>query len=161
MIVIADTSPINYLVRLGKISLLPSLYEQVLAPLGVLEELKHGGSPEIVSGWAANPPEWLQIHSVSLADDLRLGRGEAEAIQLATEKNAELLLIDDLPGRKAAMRRGLKVGGTLSILSAAHVVGLVRFEEEVERLRLLGFRYSVALAQAMAEDSASRWCLEL
>jgi predicted nucleic acid-binding protein len=61
MVVIADTSPINYLVLIGEIRILPLLYRRVLIPAAVIIELRNPGAPKPVNEWAANPPEALKL----------------------------------------------------------------------------------------------------
>src|SRR2546429_6010030 len=108
MVVVADTSPINYLVLIDQIGILPQLYTRILIPPAVLEELKHPVAAESVRDWAANPTSWLEVltpkSSVIVA---QLDLGESEAIALATEMHVDVLLIDDLAGRQEAARRGL------------------------------------------------------
>ena len=63
MVVVADTSPINYLVLIDQIELLPELYTRTLIPPAVLEELKHPMAPKPVRDWVAHPPRWLEVLS--------------------------------------------------------------------------------------------------
>jgi predicted nucleic acid-binding protein len=51
MIVVADTSPLNYLLQVGCESVLPALYKCIVVPSAVLAELYHPGTPSLVSGW--------------------------------------------------------------------------------------------------------------
>jgi predicted nucleic acid-binding protein len=88
MIVVADTSPLNYLVLIDEIDLLPAIFGQVLLPQGVFQELGHPKTSPKVSQWLADLPEWLEVRtvtSVANAALLRLDVGEREAIQLALE----------------------------------------------------------------------------
>ena len=110
MVVVADTSPINYLVLIGQIDLLIRLYTRILIPPAVLAELKHPLAPKPVRDWACDTPKWLEV--LSPKDSLTLAQldlGETEAIALATEMHAEVLLIDEQAGRQEAVRRGLRV----------------------------------------------------
>jgi predicted nucleic acid-binding protein len=87
-IVIADTGPINYLVLIGYIEVLPALFERVILPSAVKDELSNPDTPAMVRSWIAAPPQWLEIHHTSRADasDIAgLGAGETEAITLAVE----------------------------------------------------------------------------
>jgi hypothetical protein len=59
MIAVADTSPLNYLVLIDRIRILPRLFEHVIVPAGVIGELQHPRSPPPVAAWAAHPPEWV------------------------------------------------------------------------------------------------------
>jgi predicted nucleic acid-binding protein len=75
----------------------------------------------------------------------RLDLGESEAIALATEVHADLVLIDEQAGRQEAVRRGLRVAGTLSVLDEAAQAGLADFEQAVEELQKTSFRVSQAV----------------
>jgi hypothetical protein len=59
-VVVADTSPINYLVLTDQIGVLPQLYTRILIPPAVLEEWKHPVAAESVQDWAGHPPSWLE-----------------------------------------------------------------------------------------------------
>ena len=61
MIVIADITPLNYLVLIEQSSLLPRLYGRVLIPLAVYEELQQEHTPALVRAWVANRPAWLEV----------------------------------------------------------------------------------------------------
>jgi predicted nucleic acid-binding protein len=146
MVVVADTSPINYLVLIEQIDLLTRLYTRILIPPAVLAELKHPLAPKPVRDWACDTPKWLEV--LSPKDSLTLARldlGETEAIALATEMHAEVLLIDEQAGRQEAVRRGLRVVGTLSVLDEADQAGLVSFDQAVAQLRKTSFRVSQAV----------------
>ncbi len=60
MIVVADTSPINYLVLIGHIEILPQLYVRILIPPAVWKELRDAQTPSSVRAWAAQVPAWLE-----------------------------------------------------------------------------------------------------
>jgi predicted nucleic acid-binding protein len=51
MVVVADTSPMNYLVLIRQIDLRTQLYKQILIPTAVLAELEHPGAPKAVRDW--------------------------------------------------------------------------------------------------------------
>ncbi|MGP8247746.1 MAG: hypothetical protein ACLQVN_24945 [Bryobacteraceae bacterium] len=63
MVVIADTSPINYLILIDQIDLLARLYHRILIPPAVMAELKHPLAPRPVRDWAGDTPDWLEIVS--------------------------------------------------------------------------------------------------
>lgn len=128
MIVVADTSPLNYLLQVRCESVLPSLYKQILVPSAVLAELGHPDAPAVVSSWLARLPKWIEVRQPSSSPDASLAildPGEREAIQLAQEHRARLLLIDERRGRLEARRRGLATTGTLGVLLAAGQRGLI------------------------------------
>ncbi len=81
MTVVSDTSPINYLVLIDCVHVLPDLFERVVVPQAVRDELLAVGAPDKVKDWAANPPAWFEIQQVGAVDPLlnRLGEGEREA----------------------------------------------------------------------------------
>ncbi|HMD08271.1 MAG TPA: hypothetical protein VKH63_12095 [Candidatus Acidoferrum sp.] len=98
MIVVADTSPLNYLLQINCESTLPALYERIIVPSAVLAELAHPDTPAVVSSWLLHLPEWIDIRQAAFRADPSLALldpGEREAIQLAQEHHAALLLIDE------------------------------------------------------------------
>jgi predicted nucleic acid-binding protein len=128
MIVVADTSPLNYFVQIGCESVLSSLYQRVLIPPSVLDELGHAGAPKIVGEWLLDLPRWIEVRRTAAPPDAALADldpGERDAIQLAQEQRADLLLIDERLGRLVAKRRGLATTGTLGVLLAAAQKGLL------------------------------------
>src|SRR5271168_2125435 len=137
MIVVADTSPLNYLLQINCESALPALYKRIIIPSAVLTELAHPDAPTVVSNWLSRLPEWIEVRqTTSLADpSLALfDPGEREAIQLAQEHHAALLLIDERRGRMEAQRRGLATTGTLGVLLSAHRRGLLNAEVAYQQL---------------------------
>jgi predicted nucleic acid-binding protein len=66
-LVVADTGPLNYLVLIGAIDLLPKLFETVLVPQAVCDELCHRVAPAAVRAWTAQPPAWLDVRPVPAA----------------------------------------------------------------------------------------------
>ena len=127
MIVVADASPLRYLVLIEHTHILPALYGRVLVPPVVIAELSRAQTPIIVRRWIASPPDWLQVHAPTrelAAVDESLGSGELAAITLAEERSADALLIDERDGRREAQRRGLPVVGTLRVLADAAEHGL-------------------------------------
>jgi predicted nucleic acid-binding protein len=146
MIVVADTSPINYLILIERIDLLARLYTRILIPPAVLSELQHSLAPKPVRDWAGVPPNWLEVLSPKVSLTLPwLDHGEGAAIALATEAGAELLLIDEYAGRQEAAWRGLKVAGTLSVLDEADQAGLVKLDLAVAQPLRTSFRVSPAV----------------
>jgi predicted nucleic acid-binding protein len=143
MIVVADSGPPHYLILIEQIDLLRRFYGQVTVPEAVANELGAAGSPAIVKSWIARPPAWVVITHVSphdiesVTDDLDLG--ERAAIALAGSVGADLLLIDDAAGRVEAVRRGLRVTGTLGVLRAAAEQGIVDVPDMLTKLKATSF----------------------
>jgi predicted nucleic acid-binding protein len=134
MIVIADTSPINYLVLIEEIGILPRMYGRVVIPHTVREELMRASAPHMVRAWVGDPPVWLEVLSPLAVPDSALAKldlGERDAITLAMELEADQLIVDDREGRREAERRAIPVIGTLGVL------------REAATLRLLDIRVAV------------------
>lgn len=118
----------------------------------MLAELRHPVAPKAVREWADNTPKWVEVLSPKSSVFLALlDLGESEAIALATEVHAEVLLMDDQAGRQEALRRGLKVAGTLSVLDEADHAGLVVFDKAIAELQKTSFRVSQAVLSEIAK----------
>jgi hypothetical protein len=128
LIVVSDTSPILNLALIGRLDLLVSLYHQVLIPPAVGRELTRSDSPAPLIHLGSCP--WLVVASAQNQVRVRqlcaeLDPGEAEAIVLAVERRADLLLVDERRGRRAAAAFGLRVIGLLGMLAEAKRAGLI------------------------------------
>lgn len=159
MIVVADTTPLNYLILIEQIDLLRILYGKVLVPPAVVSELNHSRTPEPVRAWMTQKPDWLEIRAPqSIPDDFpsALGPGEREAIALTQELHADALLIDEWDGRAEAKRRHLSVVGTLRILGDGAEHNLVDFSQTLARLQKTGFRASEWLFRQVLLQHESR-----
>ena len=158
MIVVADTTPLRYLVVIECEHLLPALYGRVLIPPAVAQELHHDNAPEAVRAWLAAPPNWLEIrrptHALRPAVDLDYG--EQEAIALAEEVLADLLLLDEWDARVEAERRHLRVVGTLRVLADGAARGLTNLADSFARLRQTNFRVNPGLLEALMEEHRQR-----
>jgi predicted nucleic acid-binding protein len=159
MIVIADTSPLNYLLLLGQIELLPALYGSLLIPPAVRREMLAPLAPFSVRQWAEDLPDWLEVRDagpVTLRLHPKLNEGEREAISLAYKTPNALLLIDEAIGRHEAQHFGLDITGTLGILLLAHRRGLADLHKEVEKLIKTNFQASDALIQSVLGSADRR-----
>ncbi|MFO7992018.1 MAG: DUF3368 domain-containing protein [Thermoplasmata archaeon] len=144
MIVVCDSGPLIHLSRIENLYLLREFFEEVYLPEEVYDELTSGeqnlpGSSEIKTS------NWIKVKVVekNTAKEILmeyLDPGESEAILLAKEMDADLLLIDDLAGRRTARTHGIDVMGTLGILDRAANVGEVKdLKAIIETLREKGF----------------------
>jgi predicted nucleic acid-binding protein len=111
MIVVADSSPLHYLILIEQVDMLRQLYAEVVVPEAVFAELTRPASPVAVSGWLVMAPSWLRVVPVT-AEEMEavtesLDAGERAAIALAATFGADLLLIDEAAGRREASRRVL------------------------------------------------------
>lgn len=155
-LVIADTGPINYLILIGHIDCLPALFERVILPEAVQIELAASGAPPEVRFWSASPPQWIEVCRtpagfLDLETLEEIDDGEKSAIALAYNLKADLLLMDDRKGVKAAEGKGLRVTGTLGVLDLAAERGLVDFGEAIRKLKRTSFRRPAALLDALSE----------
>jgi predicted nucleic acid-binding protein len=130
MIVVSNTSPIFYLSTIGQLDLLRQLYAEIVIPTAVFNEITHVGNTD-ASARGVPTLSWIKTQSATdraFVNTLKaeLDPGEAEAIALAVELNADRLLMDERLGRAAAMRVGLKVTGVLGILIAAKRNNLIQ-----------------------------------
>ena len=159
MLVVADTTPINYLVLIAQIDILAALYTQVVIPSAVAAELQHPKAPAVVRAWIAGPPSWCALRQAQGQPDaalMPLGAGEREAIVLAEELGADAFLTDDLEGREEAMHRGLEVTGTLGILERAALRGLIDLPAVMAQLQATTFYGPPDIIAAMLARDAAR-----
>lgn len=159
MLVVADSSPLHYLILVDAIEVLPRLYARVLVPHVVTEELAHPHTPEQVRLWMASLPPWLEVQPPRRLDDpilLQLDPGESQASLLAQELQADFLLMDDEDGRRAAHQRALSVLGTLGVLARAAEQGLHDLSIALARLRATDFRMTETMLQRLLARDAER-----
>lgn len=155
---VVNTSPLVFLGNLGRLELLRREGREVYIPRAVAEEVaeKPDTAAQAIQDACVT---WLQVRDVAdrTAVDLiqaALHRGEAEAIVLATELQAERLVIDDQDARRFADRCGLKTVGTLGILLSAKQRGeIASLRQEIERLLILGFRVNPRLVAAVLQSA--------
>ena len=140
-VVVADTTPLNYLILIGQVELLRELFGKVMIPEAVLAELRHPKAPSAVTNWLLRLPEWLTVEKVDRLDQtIQLGHGENEAISLAVERRISIVLMDERRGRSAAETRGLLPVGTLNVLDLADERGLVDGVAMLDALKQTTFR---------------------
>ena len=156
--IVADTTPLNYLVLIQATDILPELYRTVLIPPAMKAELAHANTPAIVRAWISRPPPWLEVVSLKLPVDSVLTHfdaGEREAISVGFELRAVLLLMDERDGATITRHRGLKVAGTLAALDCSPLDSLT-LQTMFERLRATTFRSPARLMLSMLEEDAER-----
>ena len=154
----SDTSPLHYLILCGAENILPRLFQQVVMPPAVFNELQQANTPPLVRQWAATLPDWAAVQMPkSLNLKLNVDAGELEAISLAQEIHAAAILMDDRAGRTAAVHCGLAVVGTIGLLEQAAACGLIALPTTLARLLQTNVRLDPALIQAaLACDLARR-----
>jgi len=155
---VVNTSPLVFLGNLGRLELLRQEGRQVCIPRAVAEEMaeKPDTAARAVQDACAT---WLHIRDVADRTAVNLTqaalhKGEAEAIVLATELQAERLVMDDQDTRRFADRCGLKTIGTLGILLSAKLRGQIdSLRQEIDRLFALGFHANPRLVSAVLQSA--------
>jgi len=154
MIVVSDTSPINYLLLINQLNLLPDLFERIIIPDAVRDEMLAEGTPPHLQQWIKNPSPWLEIQTVSSIDTSlhRLDLGEQAAITLAQALPVDLLLIDERLGRQKANERSIPIIGTVGILDEAARRGWIDRPQVLTQLQQTNFRISRQLIQKLLNE---------
>ena len=159
MIVVSNTSPLINLARISQLDLLHQLYGEMLIPEAAWQEavVNGAGQPGANEIQAAS---WVRRQAVSnrpmvqaLQQDL--DAGEAEAIVLAMELHADLLLMDERLGRETAQHLGLRYIGLIGVLIAAKSKGLItQIKPQLDALRqVAGFYIDTVLYNRALQDA--------
>jgi len=155
MLIISDTSPITNLIRINRLDLLKLLYTEVVIPEKVQDELLNYENQKTELEKRA----WIIVKKVSNSNEVKkleaeLDAGEAEAIVLAKELDADLLIIDERKGRKIAEANGLKIIGLLGVLIQAKRKGYVKDLKPLlnELIDSVGFRVSKKLYNRILKE---------
>jgi predicted nucleic acid-binding protein len=154
-LVVADTSPLRYLLQIEQIELLPRLFERIFIPSVVCNELKHPSAPEVAGKWTNSKPDWLEVSEAGAGNDPSLSaldEGERSAIALGLTLRADLVLMDDRRGVAVARAMGFEVTGTLGILDLAARRGMVDLADALARLRTTNFRRRGELFDALLKQ---------
>lgn len=154
MKVVSNTSPLCYLRLIEQIAVLPVLFGTIAIPESVRAELSATGAPRSVREWVSDPPKWLSIVAVSLESDImlnRLHRGEQDAIMLAEQISADLVLLDEKAARSIALQRGLAVTGLLGLLDRAATLGIIEIAPTLRRLNKTNFHINPRLLKKVLE----------
>jgi uncharacterized protein len=159
MRVVSNTSPISNLAIIGRLDVLLHQFGAIWIPEAVhreLSRLEHQAGRQAIE--QALTQGWIQIESAKPSDLARnlassLDAGEAEAIALASESAAKLLIMDESAGRAAARNLGITMTGTLGVLLKEKRGGrLASIEKEMDRLvNDAGFFISGRIRQLILE----------
>lgn len=150
MLVVSDTTPLRYLIAIGQERLLEQLFGEVFIPPAVHAELTDVRTPPRVRQWVSAPPRWLQQRAVETATEVKfsttLHAGEREAILLAKQLRAGVVLIDEHHGRTVALGCGLPVSGTLGVIERADTIGILPdLTGTIQKLKASGFYIAESL----------------
>jgi len=150
MVVISDTSIITNLIQIGQLAILKNLFESIVIPQKVFDELSR--VPKQID--IIQEANWIEVRRISDKGHFNkllktLDPGETEAIILALELKADALLIDEKKGRKIAQEYGITITGLLGILIDAKAENLIsRVKPILDKLIFeMGFRISPKLYQ--------------
>ena len=143
-VVISDSSPLVHLSAINRFELLRELYPDLSIPQSVWDEVTIAGAGRTGAKELADAVNngWIKLKSpgakfIERIESEGLDRGETDALALALELKAEMILLDEVRGRTAARRLGVRAVGTLGVLIRAKARGLVRtLREELQLLRL-------------------------
>lgn len=151
-LVVSDADVLIHLAKLGRLSLLRTLYERVSIPEYVRQEITskedHGITEAIGSYLIVHPAS--QEKATTIASQHGIHIGEAHTKALGESLNAELFLSNERKVRKAAIEEGFRVAGTIGvILRAAHIQAITMSEalSLLEGMRSADFRIHPDLIQ--------------
>lgn len=154
MIVISDTTPILSLLKAGRLDLLKKMYQTVIVPEAVYDELTSNNyyaeeKKEIEKCSFISVERVHNIESVRILRDVTgLDAGESESLILYGEKKADLLLIDEHKGRSVAKKMSVKLIGTVGILMLAFDNGILNTAEIRDTLEVL-LSYDIRLSRKL------------
>jgi uncharacterized protein len=125
--IVSNTTPIISLLKIGQLELLEKIYGRILIPGEVFNEIQRGCDKPYYAD--ISQLNWITIKDIADKKTLNyfvdLDAGEAEVIVLATEIEADLVIIDGTFGRRFAKHAGLKVTGTIGVLVKAKEMGFI------------------------------------
>jgi predicted nucleic acid-binding protein len=129
MKVVVNSSPLISLSLIGQLELLPKLYDEIIVPKSVYNEVVVKGKGKAGSEELGSIHHFtvLETENKVLKDSimLELDEGEAEVITIAKEKGIQNVIIDEFAGRQYASLLGLNVTGTLGILLIGKNLGFI------------------------------------
>lgn len=142
MIVVSDTTPVHYLILIGKETVLPELFDKIIIPAAVIKEMCHAKAPAEVRAWAAQPPAWaaVEVGDSNLISEIdNVGAGESAAIAIGIEFGADAVLMDDRKAIREAAKRNLTVLTTFALLELAARKKLPDFSSAIDELSKTSF----------------------
>jgi len=161
MIAVSNTTPLRYLIAIEQEHLFGQLFEKIIVPAAVHEELTEARTPEKVRRRILSPPAWYEVRETpetqAIAFPVTLHRGERDAILLAEKLQPDVILIDEQVGRTIALSRNLPVSGTLGILERADTIGIMTdFPDILKQLKSSGFFIAESLEQQLLQRYRAR-----
>ena len=159
--IVINTAPLISLVAaLGNLNIIQSLYNQVLVPFEVCQEIRAGGTSGFgvaefeTANWLQKCQTPLNVSPVLLNS---LDLGEAAVIQLAINENIQTVCIDEAAGRRIARLSGLSITGSIGILLRAKKEGYpVCVQQVIDRMLDRGIRLSTSVITFALEQAGAR-----
>jgi len=140
MIVVADSSPLIVLLQIGHLEVLPKLFGQIVIPPAVAEELHSHQRAQLVRDYFSTGPPWLSVREpASIQPIPGLHLGEIEALNLAIELHADVLLVDDRRAYREAVARHVNAVGTIRVLERAAEQKLLDLRDAFDRIKQTDF----------------------
>ena len=125
---ISNTTPILSLLKIDKLDLLKELYGKVIVPLAVYQEIEKGREKPYYQDLSVM--DWVEVHEIKNPDSrayfIDVDDGEAEVLILAKEMNADLVIMDEIMGRRYAKQLKFNITGTIGVLLKAKEKGLIK-----------------------------------
>lgn len=160
MIVVSDTTPIISLVKAECLDILKTLFGSVCIPSAVFDELianeKYSYEADQIRKsdfiFTKELKDKKSVRYLQIAAKLDLG--ESEAITLAEEMNADLLLVDELRGRRIAEELGIRITGTIGVLLQAYDENILTAQDImtcIDKLKECNIRISERLYNLVTE----------
>ena len=157
-IVVSDTTAITHLAKIRLLHILQGLYEEILIPEAVHKELSQVNPGQVGALQVLNA-KWIKV--VAVKDKLLVSRlrtsldpGESEAIALAVEKGANVLIIDEVKGRQVARQLLPKIIGMGGILIEAKRAGIIEsVKPHLLNLKATDFRMSDQLVEVILKEA--------
>lgn len=140
--VVSNSSPLIHLAKIKKLDLLKEIFGKIFIPKAVYDECVVASFKEANE---IKKSEWIIVKKIKNEDlkkalSIYLDDGEAEAITLAIEEKADLILLDDYDAREVARKYGLHITGVIGILlKAKYMKKIRRVKPYLEKLRGTGF----------------------
>ncbi len=155
--IIADSSPLIVLLKSDLENILPELFEEILVPEAVWQEILAGGEDDLAKqklpllNWAK------KISTISINEKVKnydLGKGETEALSLALKISESAVILDDFAARKCAKDLKISFIGTGGLLISAKQKGLISsISEALDKVQNSGLWLSGAVIKLLKEKA--------
>ena len=141
---ISNSSPLIFLAKINRLYIIKKLFNSVIIPVEVKGEIltEEKADSKIIS--KAIEGGWIKVDSLKNTLDLKLGKGESAAINLAKEKK-DILIIDDASGAKAANSLGIKTIRTTTIILRALKNRIISKRDAIDLInKIIDFGYYIS-----------------